>query len=93
VEIGYDYHDKVLFLDRRHAGDVNFHPEFAKIDNKALDLNGKLKLKIFLDEYILEVFNEDGSVSICDLTFLTGKVNVNTIGDKLAVKVNAWKIR
>lgn len=93
VIIGYDYDDKKLFIDRRNAGDVSFNSDFAKIDNRELEGIKKLKLKIFLDEYILEVFTADGSVSITDLAFLRGKVNVNTIGDKLGVKVKAWKVK
>jgi fructan beta-fructosidase len=92
VEIGYDFDDHEIFVDRRHAGEVTFHKDFDTVESAPYEVKDKIKLKIFLDSYILEVFTEDGKVSLTDLTFLKGNINITTFSDKGAVNVKAWKV-
>jgi fructan beta-fructosidase len=91
AEVGYDFADHEIFLDRSKGGVLDFHPDFETVESKSMNVTEKIKLRIFLDEFILEVFTEDGSVSLTDLTFLKGNVNVTTFGKNVTVK--AWKLK
>ncbi len=93
VKIGYDFDDHEIFLDRSRSGVVSFHPDFDTVENRAVEVNEKIKLRVIVDEYILEVFAEDGSVSMTDLAFLKGNVNITALGDAAHVKLRAWKLR
>lgn len=93
VEVGYDFDDHEIFLDRSRGGMIDFHPDFDTVESKVMDIKDKIKLRIFLDEYVLEVFTEDGSVSLTDLVFLKGKVNITTFSQDSKVKVKAWAIK
>ncbi len=92
VEVGYDFDNKQIFVDRRHAGEVKFHPDFDTVDSAPFAAKDKVKLKLYLDSYVLEIFSEDGSVSLTDIAFLKGKVNVTSFTDKGEVKVKGWKL-
>lgn len=68
--IGYRAKDQVLFLDRKKSGNVSFNPNFASIEEVSLKpINGKIKLHIFIDQSIIEVFANDGEATIADYAF------------------------
>ena len=61
---------KVLYVDRTRSGDSSFNPTFAARHTAPLDLHGKpLELTIFVDSSSVEVFAQDGKVSISDLVY------------------------
>jgi fructan beta-fructosidase len=70
TQIGYDTTTQELYVDRTAAGDASFSSAFAGIHRVRLDLAGKpLTLKILVDSSSVEVFANNGLVSITDLIF------------------------
>ncbi|MEK6781410.1 MAG: glycoside hydrolase family 32 protein [Bacteroidota bacterium] len=102
--IGYRVKDQVLFLDRTKSGNVNFNPDFASIEEvKLKPMNGKIKLHIFIDQSIIEVFANDGEATISDYVFpetlTSGQAgadyNIETYskGGSRAPVFKLWKIK
>ena len=59
-----------LQLDRRKSGDVSFSDRFASVEEAPLSpKNGVIKLHIFVDKSVVEVFANDGERVITDLIF------------------------
>ena len=61
--IGYDASSQKLFVDRSGCSNNSFHKEFASLsryETSLTPLNGKIKLHIFFDNSIVEVFANDG---------------------------------
>jgi fructan beta-fructosidase len=57
-------------VDRRKSGEVAFHKEFASIDRAPLGRGGnRVKLHIFLDRSSVEVFANDGEVTLTNRIF------------------------
>ncbi len=71
AEIGYDATTGRVFVDRRNSGNTGFHPAFASIQDApvALDDNGNLTLEVYLDRASVELFAEDGRLTITDQVF------------------------
>ena len=70
TRIGYDTSTQELYVDRTAAGDSSFSSAFAGVQRVSLDLAGKpLTLKILVDSSSVEVFANNGLVSITDLIF------------------------
>jgi fructan beta-fructosidase len=68
--IGYDEKEKVVYLDRRNAGNVSFNRSFPSIEKAPARLiDGKVKLKIYEDQSIIEIFINDGEAVISDQVF------------------------
>lgn len=66
------YADGKLQLDRRRSGNVGFHKSFPSVEEAPLSpQNGVLKLRIFVDKSIVEVFANDGERVITDQIFPT----------------------
>ncbi|MCF8302031.1 MAG: glycoside hydrolase family 32 protein [Bacteroidales bacterium] len=63
--VGYRPEDEKVYVDRRHAGNTGFHPEFAKVYEGPLKArNGLVKLHIFIDQSSIEVFGNEGETVI-----------------------------
>jgi levanase/fructan beta-fructosidase len=60
-----------LSLDRTASGNVGFHAEFPSVERApvALDGSGLLRLRIFLDRCSVEVFAQDGLMTLTDQIF------------------------
>ena len=59
-----------VYFDRRKAGDVSFNDRFPSIEKAPARLiDGKVKLDVYFDEAIVEVFINDGEAVITDLVF------------------------
>lgn len=66
------YADGKLQLDRRRSGNVGFHKSFPSVEEAPLSpQNGVIKLRIFVDKSIVEVFANDGERVITDQIFPT----------------------
>ena len=80
------YHDGKLELDRRKSGRVNFSDRFPSVESAPLQpQNGTIKLRIFMDESIVEVFANDGERVITDLIFPntpTGSIDLFAEGER-----------
>ncbi|HEX4773699.1 MAG TPA: glycoside hydrolase family 32 protein [Bryobacteraceae bacterium] len=70
AEIGYDQKAKQLFVDRTHAGLVDFNKDFPVRVNAPLSLTGKvLRLTLLVDRNSIEVFADGGAVTSTNLVF------------------------
>ncbi len=68
--IGYSIHTGQLYVDRTHSGDSSFHPAFARrhvVDLAPID--GRIRLRIFIDHSSVEVFANDGILTLTDQVF------------------------
>jgi levanase len=83
--IGYDATTKKLFVDRTKSGNTAFHSAFASIENApiALDKNGNITMRIYLDRSSVEVFAQNGLRTITDQVF------PNAGADKMALFADA----
>ena len=66
------YHAKTqkLFFDRTKSGKVDFNKNFSSIESmQVAPQNGVLKLDIFVDNSIVEVFADEGKAVLTDLVF------------------------
>jgi fructan beta-fructosidase len=71
TSIGYNNSQRQLVVDRTNAGESNFHEGFAKIQEIPAPLleSNVLKLHIFVDHHSIEVFANNGEISITNLIF------------------------
>ena len=63
-EIGYDAAKEIIFIDRSKTNQ-SFNAKYASINRKEASLKtkeGKIKLHIFFDESIVEIYTADGTV-------------------------------
>ena len=94
--IGYRAADHILFLDRRKSGNVNFNPYFASIEEVSVKpMAGKIKLRIFVDQSIIEVFANDGEATIADYAFPEKgdyKIEAYSKGGKAPI-FKLWKLK
>lgn len=66
----YDAATEMLELDRTHSGVTDFHPTFAAVHSVPLrPVNGIIKLHILVDACSVEVFANDGLLSMTGLIF------------------------
>ena len=68
--VGYDSKRKEVFVDRTKSGESDFHSAFAgkhRAPFKATD--GRVDLRVFLDDSSIEVFVADGEVVLTDRIF------------------------
>lgn len=87
VYIGYEFIAQHIFINRRST--KKFHPDFPSIESASHDSVNTIRLKIFIDKYITEVFSDDGLVSLTDLTFFPQEMHIETFGD---AKLKIWKL-
>ncbi|WP_307220579.1 GH32 C-terminal domain-containing protein [Microbacterium sp. SORGH_AS_0888] len=80
TRIGYDADTERVFIDRRASGDVGFHPAFASIDEAPTTLrpDGTIALELYLDRASVELFTEDGRLTITDQVFPNGGADAIT---------------
>lgn len=70
TSIGYDATTCCLVVNRERSGEVDFHPAFASTESAAVTLiDGKLRLRVYVDRSSVEVFDQDGLVTITDQIF------------------------
>lgn len=68
--VGYDVLNQTLFIDRSASGTVDFHPQFACRHEAPLQSeHGRIHLHVFIDRSSVEIFANDGSVTMTDLIF------------------------
>ncbi len=70
TRIGYDTVNGQLFVDRTHSGNVGFSSAFPNVKTAPLALNqGGVTLRILIDRDTLEVYADQGQVSLTDQVF------------------------
>jgi fructan beta-fructosidase len=67
----YDVARQELTLDRTQSGNVSFHPAFAStLETTRVPLqNGLLHLRLLVDKSMVEVFAQQGEITLTDLVF------------------------
>lgn len=78
LEIGYDAVRKVLYIDRSRSGDQSFHPAFAKQSRYEIKLepvNGSIRLHIYFDNSIAEVYANEGEAVMTAQVFPSAEEN------------------
>ncbi|MBE7158926.1 MAG: glycoside hydrolase family 32 protein, partial [Rhodospirillales bacterium] len=68
TELGFDLDRHVLFLDRTHADEI-FLPNYKARTEAPLAPNRPLNLRLVADRNSLEVFAQDGTLAMTNLTF------------------------
>lgn len=71
TETGYDPQREMLYVDRTQSSDVSFHPAFPgrHLGPLSPHADGRIQLRILVDECSVEVFGGDGQTVITDLVF------------------------
>jgi sucrose-6-phosphate hydrolase SacC (GH32 family) len=70
TRVGYDTVREELILDRTKSGLTDFSPYFPVKDRASIKLDdGRLRLRIYIDTSSVEVFAQDGQVTITDQIF------------------------
>ena len=70
VSVGYDARTSTLFLDRMNSENAGFNARFAKYLTAPLQAqDGKIRLHIFVDQSSIEVFANNGVVTMSALMF------------------------
>ncbi len=81
--LNYDVASQKLSFDRTKSGKVDFNKAFPSVESmKVISQNGILKLDIFVDNSIVEIFANDGRAVLTDLVFPTisgGKINISAL--------------
>jgi fructan beta-fructosidase len=79
--INYDLNTKKLSFDRTKSGIVNFNEKFPSIEKMIIEPeNNIIKLDIFVDNSIVEIFANDGHLVMSNLVFpknIGGSVKIN----------------
>ena len=96
--IRYDNVNHQLLLDRTKSGNINFNNKFASIERAHVDLqNNMLKVRILVDKSIIEVFINEGQVTLTDLVFPVkneGRIQLFSEGGTSMFKdIKIWKIK
>ncbi|MFO3787537.1 glycoside hydrolase family 32 protein [Bacillus mojavensis] len=93
TKVGYHQKSGKLFVDRSQSGNVTFNPTFntGKQAAPLKPVNGKIKMRIFVDRSSVEVFGNDGQQVLTDIILpdrsskglelyaVNGRVKVNSL--------------
>ncbi|KHL97025.1 glycoside hydrolase [Paenibacillus sp. IHB B 3415] len=92
--IGYDPEREWLFIDRSKSGLTDFNPSFAcKHGARVIPESGNIKLHIWVDRSVIEVFANDGIVALTDQIFPDNPIeNVCISTDTGSAKLNSLHI-
>ncbi len=79
--LSYDIEAQKLTFDRTQSGNVAFHEKFASVESMTVPpVNGEMKLDIFVDNSIVEIFANDGAAVLTNLVFPSKKKGEVVIG-------------
>lgn len=98
LEVGYDRKKQVLYVDRSRAGEINFNAKFAARTEAPLSFeDNNLSLHLIVDRNSVELFANDGRVTMTNLYFPTGdsqQLSIKEQGGALAfVHLNYWDLK
>ncbi len=94
TEIGYSPKSKNLFLDKGKSGAVSFSEAFPGVHLAPLAVeDGAIRLHIFVDHSSIEVFANDGRVTMTEQIFPTGEdLQIELFASGAAVLVSSLDI-
>ena len=95
--IGYDVASQSMFVDRTESGNVDFNEDFpARTVALMPSDNGTVKMHIYVDHSSVEVFGNDGYVSMSNRIFpdqSKNGVEVYTVGGTVALQsLDIWPV-
>ena len=79
VELVCDPVTHTFSMDRTHSGLVDFHPNFAAVTSAPLPDGEEVDMVIYIDRCSMEIFLNDGYVTMTNLVFPTKPYNLLTI--------------
>lgn len=95
--IAYDRGSKMVSFQRNRSGNTTFHPDFGSIESAPAELiDGKLKLHVFIDHSIVEVFINDGESVITNQVFPTknpSSIELFSIHGEANTTVSMWTLK
>jgi fructan beta-fructosidase len=96
--VGYDAVAQRLFVDRTHAGDASFSPDFPDRHAAALtSVADRISLHVFVDRCSVELFGGGGRAVITDLIFpspgSTGLELYALGGEPVAERLDIWALQ
>jgi fructan beta-fructosidase len=98
--VGYDALSQKLFIDRNRSSDTSFNKNFDSLSRYETTLkpqNGKIKLHVFFDNSIIEIFANDGSVVMTAQIFpakTDDEIGLFSDGaETIFESVKIWKMR
>jgi fructan beta-fructosidase len=96
TEVGIDPDKKALYIDRSDSGDVSFSKHFPGRQEAPLPANEPLKLDILLDSSSVEMFADDGEVTLADRVYPQDKdrqVRLFSTGAKPEIaSLRVWRL-
>ncbi len=99
-EIGYDAKNQLLYTDRSHTNNSGFNENYKKIfrsEKKLAAKNGKIKLHIYFDNSIAEIFVNDGEEVFTSQFFPAkednGVILFSDSGETIFSNIHLWKIQ
>jgi fructan beta-fructosidase len=100
AEIGYDAAKKILYMDRSHCANQDFNPNFKNLSHFETPLsphNDHIRLQIYFDNSIIEVFANDGEKVMTMQVFPADGDNGLSLFSKNGVcnfsNITFWKMR
>ncbi|WP_120522780.1 GH32 C-terminal domain-containing protein [Arthrobacter celericrescens] len=76
TRIGYATATQRLSIDRSNSGNVAFHPAFSSVEDARVELiDGRLRLRLYVDRASVELFAQDGLATITDQVFPAAGAN------------------
>ncbi len=97
ITVGYDAQTSNLFIDRTHPENGTFSAKFPKYATAPLQAqNGTIRLHIFVDQSSVEVFANDGEITMTALMFpnpnSTGIALFSEGGSAVMTSLKAWEL-
>jgi len=92
--IGYNPQNQCLYTDRSQSGQVDFHEEFPIIHQAKLPLTDEsLRLHIFVDHSMVEVFANEGLVCFSERVFpAEGNVGIEIFSEGASVNLKMLEV-
>ncbi len=96
TRIGYTAAMEEVWVDRTKSGVVDFHENFSGIHSARLKpIDGRVRLHVLVDSSSVEVFANDGRVTLTDRIFPSSNSRSwSLFGDGArVVRLDAWKLK
>ena len=87
--------ETAVFIDRTKSGKTDFQADFASFDQVKLQPSEskKIRLQIFVDQSIVEVFVNDGEATITSQIFPTGENTIRIPTKENITSLKAWRLK
>lgn len=92
VTMTYNTTDKTFSMDRAKSGDTTFNEAFPAMTVAPVKGGGIKRLRIFVDNSSIEVFEADGRMAMTNLVFPAEPYNTLTLTSDGRCKVNSFTV-